>query len=105
MSRVKKAKKLDDFNKVVAMTPEQIFDEAIKVITRVRGETYDHPSIDFAKVTKLVLALPYYEDPRVRHIMYMLCVKMARLSKTPDHVDSWIDIAGYARTGVMLIGK
>jgi hypothetical protein len=32
----------------------------------------------------------------------MIGVKMARLCTTPDHLDSLIDIAGYARTIAMI---
>ena len=31
--------------------------------------------------------------------MMMAGVKLARLSATPDHQDSWVDLAGYAATG------
>ena len=31
--------------------------------------------------------------------MMMVQVKLARLMETPDHTDSWVDIAGYAWTG------
>lgn len=31
----------------------------------------------------------------------MICVKIARLIQSPDHLDSWVDIAGYARVAVM----
>lgn len=26
----------------------------------------------------------------------MICVKLSRVAKSPDHTDSWLDIAGYA---------
>lgn len=81
------------------------FDQEIKTITQRRGEIYDHPAVDFSKVARMKKALPDFEDPRVKHIAEMICVKLARLSKSPNHVESWIDVAGYARTGVMLIGK
>lgn len=31
--------------------------------------------------------------------MMMVQVKLARLMESPDHTDSWVDIAGYAWTG------
>ena len=31
--------------------------------------------------------------------MAMAAVKLARLVETPDHQDSWIDLAGYAAIG------
>jgi hypothetical protein len=29
----------------------------------------------------------------------MTCLKVARLIETPDHEDSWVDIAGYGACG------
>jgi len=31
--------------------------------------------------------------------MAMAAIKLARLVETPDHQDSWIDLAGYAAIG------
>jgi hypothetical protein len=29
----------------------------------------------------------------------MIAVKLARLKTSPDHIDSWVDLAGYAAIG------
>lgn len=81
------------------------FDVAISNITAARGETYGHPADDLAKVAKMVEALPQYSDPRLAHIAHMICVKLARLAATPDHLDSLIDIAGYTRCWVMILDR
>lgn len=81
------------------------FDAALATVTSDRSEIYGHPADDFAAVAKLKMALPEFSDPRLRHIAEMICVKLARLSATPTHLDSWIDIAGYARTGVMILDR
>ncbi len=83
----------------------EAFDVAMAqgAITQERGQVYDHPRNDFDRIAKLTAALPECSDPRVAHILRMLCIKMCRLSHHPEHLDSWIDIAGYARTGVMVI--
>ena len=83
----------------------ELFDAQVDSITKTRGKTYGHPGDDFARVTKMASALPAFSDPRFAHIAYMLCVKLARLSQTPDHVDSLIDIAGYARTWAMILER
>lgn len=80
----------------------QDFDIALTRVTQNRGKIYGHPRDDFARVAKLKSALPQFKDDKVRHIAEMICVKLCRLAETPDHLDSWIDIAGYARTGVMV---
>lgn len=78
------------------------FDTMAATITKVRGHEYQHPSVDFAKVNELKACVQNCRDPLVRHVLEMLCLKMARLIHNPSHLDSWIDIAGYARCGVMV---
>lgn len=37
--------------------------------------------------------------------MMMILMKLARLNNAPDHLDSWIDIAGYAACGGSIKAK
>lgn len=78
------------------------FDRITATITQERGKNYSHPKVDFAKANELKAAVQACQDPLVRHVLEMLCLKMARLVHNPGHLDSWIDIAGYARCGVMV---
>lgn len=78
------------------------FDTVTATITQDRGRDYQHPSIDFAKANELKACVQNCKDPLVRHTLEMICLKMARLIHNPSHLDSWIDIAGYARCGVMV---
>jgi hypothetical protein len=78
------------------------FDKAVATITFVRGEAYGPPRADFERAQKIKAAVAECPDPAVRHVLEMIGVKMARLCVTPTHLDSLIDIAGYARTGVMV---
>lgn len=80
----------------------QTFDTLSAKITQTRGKEYQHPSIDFAKANELKHCVRNCADPLVKHVLEMLCLKMARLIHNPSHLDSWIDIAGYARCGVMV---
>lgn len=84
------------------MTYAEQFDKAIATVTQERGKNYGHPAKDFENITRLIMALPEYTDPRLKHIAYMICVKLCRLSQDPAHLDSIIDIAGYARTWAMI---
>jgi len=79
------------------------YDMAVGV-TVERGKVYGPPGVDFARAAAIKAALVDCPDPRVRHALEMIGVKMARLvqSPTPNNIDSVIDIAGYARTIVML---
>lgn len=85
--------------------PLEEFDEAIANITKVRGEVYGHPADNFRDVRRLIEALPPFQDKRIQHAAEMICIKLCRAAQTPSHVDSWVDIAGYSRTAVMIIDR
>lgn len=81
------------------------FDTAIRTITTERGTVYGHPKDDFARAHKLTQVADECPHPEIRHALRMICVKVARLVQTPDHIDSIIDIAGYARCIAMILDK
>lgn len=74
-----------------------------KKLTDERGAVYGHPAIDFDRAARLKAVVAEVPDARLRHALEMICVKMARLIQTPTHLDSWDDIAGYARCGRMVV--
>jgi hypothetical protein len=89
---------------------ENILQEASKDVYGPRQAAYGHPRENFERTARLwngylfakgstdLLLAP--ED--VAHMMVLL--KMARLIQTPDHRDSWVDIAGYAAAGARSVG-
>lgn len=81
------------------------FDQAIQTITDKRGETYDHPSINFHRIAGMKSFVQDCKDPEIRHVLEMLLVKISRIVTTPNHFDSWVDIVGYARTAVMVLDR
>lgn len=85
------------------MSPLEQFDKAIEDVTIVRGQVYGHPADDFAKIDLIKQAVSSCPHPTIRHALEMIGVKLARLASTPDHLDSIIDIAGYARTIAMIL--
>lgn len=88
------------------MTPRLAeFDAASQRITTDRGAHYAHPAINFRRIADLHRVINECPDPLVRHALQMIAVKISRLIETPNHLDSWIDIMGYARTGVMVTDK
>lgn len=76
---------------------------AAKVIED-RHKTYGPPARNFQTIADLWNA--YYPSPPGDEFtqgdvaLMMALVKIARLAETPDHLDSWTDIAGYAACGV-----
>ena len=85
------------------------YDENLSKITDTRGAVYGHPLDDFGTVVALAqaLGLPNGQGipPEVAHGLYMICVKLARFRQSPQHLDSLVDIAGYARTIAMVIDE
>ena len=83
------------------------FDAALETITQVRGEAYGHPHDTFDKIAVLQVMVVQCPDPRVRHALEMICVKLVRLCQDPTaaNIDNVIDMAGYARTIAMIWDK
>ena len=65
--------------------------------------TYGPPEEMFGRVMVMQSALKNCPHPMILHALEMICVKMQRLCTTPDHMDSIMDIAGYARTMAMIL--
>jgi hypothetical protein len=81
--------------------PLPILEEAAEITSKDRQQVYGHPRQDFQKtvgmwnaVFERKLVEPFDERD---FCVAMMCVKMSRLQKTPEHRDSLLDIVGYAR--------
>lgn len=77
------------------------FDAAIRDLTDRRGVVYGPPKKNFKRIQKLKAIISECPDAAAREALECIAMKISRLIETPTHLDSWIDIAGYARTGVM----
>ena len=78
------------------------FDAAIRRVTQDRGKIYGSPLTDFTRCAKGESVISECNDPEIRHVLNMIWTKVCRLIESPDHQDSWEDIAGYVRTACML---
>jgi hypothetical protein len=79
------------------------FDNATRSVTQERGEDYGPPGSGFATIAHMQAMIGHCPDAAVRHALNMIIVKIVRLAETPDHLDSIVDIAGYARTIAMVL--
>jgi hypothetical protein len=79
------------------------FDEAYANVTADRRDIYGDPQDTYRRISRMRAVVDECEDPQIREILGMIITKVARLIQTPDHIDSWVDVAGYARCGVMLL--
>lgn len=90
------------------MNKAELLDNA-KAAVADRGLNYGRPEDNFERIAKL-----WNVHTVNRHgpghavldaqdvAMMMVLMKVARLENTPDHIDSWTDIAGYAACGAEL---
>lgn len=74
------------------------FDKAIKTVTQERGEVYGSALHNLERCSKGWDMISACEDPATRAALFYIWGKMVRLISNPEHLDSMIDIAGYART-------
>jgi len=79
------------------------FDEAYGTVTADRRELFGDPQDTYRRISTMRSIVDECPDPQIREILGMIVTKVARLVQTPDHLDSWVDVAGYSRCGVMLL--
>lgn len=68
-----------------------------------RQQAYGHPSDNFDRTAGLWSAYLAGLDRELTAAdiaAMMVLVKIARIAYSPGHVDSWVDVQGYARCGL-----
>lgn len=81
------------------MKKDEVLDTAKTYICGPREQTYGSAVDNFGRIARLwsvYLSVPVSASDVA---CMMILLKMARLNTTPDHIDSWVDIAGYAACG------
>lgn len=83
------------------MKRKELLDEAAKITNGERQEHYGTPEDNFTKIAKLWNAYLGGADPLHADDVaaMMILLKVARIASDSCHLDSWIDIAGYASCG------
>lgn len=79
------------------------FDTAFRNVTADRRAVYGGPGDTYRRISVMRAVMDECQDAEVREILGMIITKVARLVQTPDHLDSWVDVGGYSRCGVMLL--
>jgi len=77
------------------MNRGKILDEAKRLTASDRNEIYGDPHINHKRIADL---WSVYLETEITPSQVALClclVKIARLIETPDHLDSFIDLAAY----------
>jgi hypothetical protein len=78
-----------------------VLKEADSIVNGPRAQVYGPPEKSFDRVAALwsafMLERCTFTGTDVAALLALL--KMARLANSPDHRDSWVDLAGYAACG------
>lgn len=94
------------------MTRKEILDAAAKCVCGQREEDYGTPEDSFRLIAELWTpviksCVPEGTDVCVQPetvALMMALLKVARLINNPEHLDSWVDLAGYAACGGEIAG-
>jgi len=78
---------------------EDVLTEAITATTQERNNQYGPPHQDFSRTATMWSA--YLGRPMSAHDVaaMMIMIKLSRIAWTPEDIDHWVDIAGYAACG------
>lgn len=89
-------------------TRQRVLKEAEKCVCGNREQEYGTPEDSFGRIAALWTAYvsKNYIDDTVFSAgdvaAMMALLKIARLANNPEHMDSWVDLAGYAACGAEL---
>lgn len=88
------------------MTRQQILETLEQTICKDRQETYGTPEDSLKNIRDYWhLYLTQIQRPLESHdiAIMMLLLKVARIVKSPQHLDNWVDVARYAICGGELV--
>lgn len=82
-------------------TRQRVLREAEKCVCGHREQDYGTPEDSFQKIGNFWTAyLNYAAKIDAEDVASMMALlKIARISENPQHMDSWVDLAGYAACG------
>ena len=72
---------------------------ATRIVNDDRNKSYGDPSENLATIADMWNTMFGGESTAHDVALAMIAVKLSRLVTTPNHEDSWTDIAGYAAIG------
>ena len=93
-----------------AVKQKTILEAAQEIVHGPRRQAYGHPTPNHQRIADLWNGfLAGRKDASAdltptEVVLMMLLLKIARLQETPQHADSWQDIAGYAACGAIIEG-
>lgn len=82
---------------------EHLLDEAKAIVMKSRSQQYAPPDRHFSNIAAIWSVLFETDITAEQVAQAMIALKLCRLKHTPEHEDSWIDIAGYAACGFEVV--
>ena len=88
-------------------TRKRVLSEAERCVCGQRAQDYGTPEDSFQKIGTFWTAyLNYAVKIDAEDVAAMMALlKIARISENPQHMDNWVDLAGYAACGGEIAGK
>jgi hypothetical protein len=77
----------------------------VKGILNNRGEDYGDAFLNFERIAVMWSVLQNRPVSVLDVAQHFIAAKQARLVESPDHLDSWIDIIGYAALAIEMLGE
>lgn len=87
------------------MNRQETLEEALKIVTKDRQNAYGTPEDNFTRIAGLWSAYLGHTITAQQVAVLMILLKVARSKTSPDYVDNYVDIAGYAACANELGGK
>lgn len=81
------------------MDRREILDTASELIDGQRARDYGDASESFGRVALIWSGVLGMKVSAAQVALCLAGLKLSRLAFTPDHADSWVDLAGYAALG------
>jgi hypothetical protein len=78
---------------------ESVLKEASSIVNGARTDTYGGPEDSFRDIAGLWTAYTGHTYSPSDVAILLALLKVARLRHSPNHRDSWVDLAGYAACG------
>lgn len=82
-----------------------ILEDALAAVTGPRAEAYGPPIDNWARTVAIFNAMTGQSLTPEQGVKFAIAMKLARLYQTPNHMDSWVDLAGYAWVGSEVVDK
>lgn len=86
-------------------TRDEVLERAGELINGDRADDYGDAAENFGRIAELWSATLGNEVTPEQVALCMAQVKISRLAHTTSHIDSWVDLIGYAALGAELADR